>query len=883
MEPTIFKYIFRYSMRQQIYLLIVTAVSLPFLYYSLDLPKTIINEAIDAAGKDFPKSIFGIELLQIEYLLVLCAVFLTLVLINGGFKYWINVYKGQLGERMLRRLRYLLYSRVLRFPLPHFRKASQGGIIAMITAEVEPLGGFIGDAVALPAFQGGTLLTILAFMFVQDPILGTAAVILYPLQMYLIPKMQKHVNDLAKQRVRAVRGLSERIGESVSGMQEIHAHDTSELELADFSKRLGAIFTIRYDIYRRKFLIKFLNNFIANVTPFFFYSIGGYLVIEDDLTFGSLVAVIAAYKDLAAPWKELLRYYQQMEDSRIKYEQLVEQFQPMGMLEEDLQRVEPEPAPSLAGAVVATNLTLEEEGGIKVVDGATFKFEVGESVAVVGPNGSGKAALAQLIARLVMPDGGSIRVGDHNLAGLPEAVTGRRMAYVGQNAYLFSGSVRDNLFYGLKHRPLKEPGYDGEAQGKRSLFVKEADASGNTASDIEADWVDFQAADVSGPSELVERAFQVLDSVGLKKDIYELGLQGCVDPTEAPDLTGRIFEARMALRQRLKEPDFAKLVEPFDRERYNSNMSVAENLLFGTLIGSGLDIERLGEHPYVLSTLDRVGLYEDFLGIGFKLAEVMVELFQDLPPDHEYFERFSFISAEELPDYQHFLLRAEAEGSKQIEKADRDMLISLPFKMIPARHRLGVIDEAVQKRILEARRLFAQDLPDDLKGSVAFFDQDKYNAQASIQDNILFGKLVYGRHQSWPRVGRLIEDVIRSLGLYEAVLEVGLDSQVGIGGGRLSVAQRQRLAIARCLIKRPDILIVNAAAAALDPASQAEIVDNVFKESEGRGLVWILNRPELAERFDGALVMDGGKVVEHGRFEDLNRPGKLFHSLLNGS
>ncbi len=61
---------------------------------------------------------------------------------------------------MLRRLRYQLYEHVLRFPLPHFRKVSQGELVQMINAETEALGGFVGDALAVPAFQGGTLLTI---------------------------------------------------------------------------------------------------------------------------------------------------------------------------------------------------------------------------------------------------------------------------------------------------------------------------------------------------------------------------------------------------------------------------------------------------------------------------------------------------------------------------------------------------------------------------------------------------------------------------------------------------------------------------------------------------------------------------------------------------
>ena len=268
MESTIFKFVFRYSKKQQLILLILTFISFPFLYLSYDLPKIIVNDAI--GGTEFPQNLLGFELTQIPYLLTLCFVFLGLVLINGGFKYALNVYRGVVGERMLRRLRYLLFQRMLRFPLPQFRKISQGEIVSMVTAETEPLGGFIGDSIALPAFQGGTLLTLLAFMFVQDVWLGVAAVALYPLQMWLIPKLQRQLNKLKKEKTFKVRKVSERIGEVVNGAQELHAHDTSQYELGGFSNRMSEIYGIRYQIYRRKFFIKFLNNFIAQITPFFF-------------------------------------------------------------------------------------------------------------------------------------------------------------------------------------------------------------------------------------------------------------------------------------------------------------------------------------------------------------------------------------------------------------------------------------------------------------------------------------------------------------------------------------------------------------------------------------------------------------------------------------
>ena len=879
MEPSLFRYIFRYSRPQQILLLIFTAASFPFLYLTLELPKIIINKAI--ASSEFPRTFFGFTFEQVEYLLLLCFAFLGLVLVNGGFKYWINVFKGQLGERMLRRLRYQLYSRVLRFPLPQFRRVSQGEIIAMITTEGEPLGGFFGDAFAWPAFQGGTLLTILTFMFVQDWILGLAAIALYPIQIYVIPKLQRRVNALAKERVRTVRKLSERIGESVTGIQEIHANDTSELERADFANRVGRIYDIRYKIYRLKFFIKFLNNFLAQLTPFFFYSIGGYLVITSDLTFGALVAILAAYKDLSGPWKELLRYYQMKEDARIKYEQLVEQFQPAGILDEELQSEEPEDIPDLEGTVIATNLVLEEEGGIKVVDGATFSFDARERTAILGASGAGRSALARILARLLIPTGGTIRIGGHNLLALPQSVTGRRIAYVDENAFLFAGTVLDNLFYGLKHRPLRAAELiEDEARKARNRYVSEARASGNTISDFDADWVDYESAGVSNPEELRERVIEVLRVVEFDDAIYRMGLQSTSDPVARPDLAGRILEAREVLHKRLNaDENLSRLVEPFEEDRYNENLSVAENLLFGTPIGDAFDLDRLGENAYVLEVLEKAGLTRKILETGGSLAGIMVELFQDLPADHEYFERFSFISADEITEFQHVVRRTESAGLDGLEQAERSMLMSLPFKLIPARHRLGLIDDDLRDRLRKARKVFEDNLPASLRPSVAFFDRSEYNAAASVQDNILFGRLVYGRQQSEQMVGALISEVVDSLDLRRSILDLGLNASVGIGGGRLTVGQRQRLALARCLLKCPDILVVNGGLSALAPATQTSIMKGVFDELAGRGVIWVLNRADQARFFDRALIMEGGRIRENGRVSELDQPGGVLERM----
>lgn len=867
MEPTLFKFIFKYSWRQQVWLLVLTALSFPTLYATLELPKLIINRAI--GSQDFPRAFWGFDLDQIQYLAALCCIFLTLVLINGAFKYYINVFKGQLSERMLRRLRYELFTRVLRFPVPHFRRTSQGELIAMITAEVEPVGGFVGDSLAVPAFEGRTLLTSIAFMMIQDPILGVAAMALYPLQMYLIPKLQRRVNVLSKERVRTVRKLSERIGEIVSGIEEVHANATAEWERADISRWLGTIYWIRYDIYRKKFFIKFLNTFLGHLTPFFFYSIGGYLVIKGELTLGALVAVLSAYKDMSDPWKELLSWYQQKEDTRIKYDQLVEQFHPAGMFDAALQAPPDGEVPHLEGPVAISNLFLEEEGGIKIIDGVTCEFGLDEKVALVGQTGSGADTLAKLMARLVSPTAGRVCFGVANLASFPQAVTGLRIGYVGQSVALFSGTVRDNLLYSLKQHPVRSTAREDAGDAERDKFIDEAVAAGNTTSDPSAMWIDYDALGIAVEGELAERMSDVLRTVGLDHDILMLGLRGTLHPLDHPGVAERVLEARHVLRGKLGMRAYSGLVESFDRGSYNRNMSVAENILFGTPVGPAFAPDHIAENDYVLSVLEQVGLTRRFIETGVKAARIMVELFQGLRGGHEFFERFSFISADDLPEVEAALRRLDAGGRTAMSESDRALFMAVPFKLIPERHRLDLCTPELQVRLLDARRIFAADLPRHYQGAVAFFAAEEYNPPASVLDNILFGKLAYGRPRAGERIAALIGEVVDALGLRRTLIDLGLDFEIGIGGARLLPAQRQRLSLARALLKQPDLMIIDQATAALDPLSRSAVMRGVVSACHGRGLVWVLADIAEADGFDRVIVMANGRIIEQRTFNDV--------------
>lgn len=889
MPKSVFAYIWQHSSLQQIILTLVTVISFPFLYYSLDLPKLIVNQAIGGAGE--PYDVLGIELNQIEYLFTLSGIFLALVFINGGFKYFINVYVGVMSERLLRRLRYTLFERVLRFPLPHFRKTSQGEIVSMITAEAEPLGGFFGEAFSLPLYQGGILVTITAFIFIQDPLMGLAAISFYPLQGYLIPKLQRRVNQLGKQRVQNVRRMSEHIGEVVAGATDIRAHETQGFELTHFTQRMGRIFEIRKEIYFRKFFIKFLNNFIAQITPFFFYSIGGYLVIMGDLSFGALVAALAAYKDMSAPWKELLAYYQRLADARIKYEQLHEQFE-LPDLGREHELIAPK-SERLPGPLDVAALSWVDDDGTRVVENVSFNMPLPGSALLTGSADSGKSQLARLIARLLTPTGGRIQFSDRNAEDLPASTFGQRLAYIGNDAYLFNGTIADNLFYGLKHRPIlaiktgdeKDGDGDGDDENLKLPLPKFVDhieltdptdlpwrltdemydeikRSGNIPYDPAAEWIDYIGPGFNSIDELKAELMRLLEVVQLDRDIYRIGLQRRIDPKERPDLVEAVLTARPKLKEILAERGLSDLVEPYDIDLYNDNAPVGVNILFGAPARSDFERTAFLSHPYMQEALRETGLYDLMISMGRDTLDLMVELFTGLPPGHEFFDRYSFISADELPEVKNMLKRTDGVAITDMRAEDKLRLLDVAMNLTPARHRLRVIDDEFRKLVLKARPKFYGKLPDDLADMIDFFKVDEYAAAAPVIDNLLFGRFAYGRANSEERVGEVLFEIAHEGGLYEALVTLGLDSQVGVGGSRVSQSLRQKIALVRALIKNPDLMVVDEALSALDRETREQVIDWLTGQSEHRSVIWVDGDETDSQRFGTYLHMANGKIVK---------------------
>lgn len=315
-------YVLSTTLGIQVRLVFLSVATLPAAWLILEIPKHIINHALaDARGDGHPGMTFlGLPLDRTELLFALCAGYLAVLTLNGSLKYMANRVRGRVNERIVRRLRLAVLRRVRTE-----RTADRRTVLAAVAVqEVESIGYFGGSLVAVPIVQGGVLVTSVAFLLLQDVALGLAALIMLPVQLTVLPGLQKRLNAKVRQRVLATRTLGALVITPASAGPRHSISPASERmpavsPLRERMMHVEELERVRVSINDMKGGIKSLYNYTSNLTPFFFFVIGGYLVVQGRLSLGALVAALAAYKEIAPALRELFDFVQDWSDAAARF------------------------------------------------------------------------------------------------------------------------------------------------------------------------------------------------------------------------------------------------------------------------------------------------------------------------------------------------------------------------------------------------------------------------------------------------------------------------------------------------------------------------------------------------------------------------------------
>jgi ABC-type bacteriocin/lantibiotic exporter with double-glycine peptidase domain len=232
---------------------------------------------------------------RVENLIWLCGAYLIAALGISGLKFILNIKSAGLGEAMILSLRSDISRR--RAPISQ-AKEEAGTFVAMIAAEADAVGKFVGDCISTPIVQVGTLLSVLGYMVYTEPLLGLVVLLIAIPQIFIVPISQRQINAYVKARTRTLRQAGDLI---VASMQ-----DTADPLAVSPETQIGntfeTIYRVRLRVFKIKFGVKFLVGALQSAGVFALLLVGGIMVLRGQTEIGIVVAFITGLDRVLDPW-----------------------------------------------------------------------------------------------------------------------------------------------------------------------------------------------------------------------------------------------------------------------------------------------------------------------------------------------------------------------------------------------------------------------------------------------------------------------------------------------------------------------------------------------------------------------------------------------------
>jgi ABC-type bacteriocin/lantibiotic exporter with double-glycine peptidase domain len=267
----------------------------------LELQRRVINQAIGDRN--------------IDLLLLLGGAYLVVIMLQGGLKYGLRLYQGWIGESAIRYCRNHLFGIHQKRRL-ETRSKADGQAVSIIGAEIEQVGGFVGEALAAPVVNGGMLLALFGYMLVVEPVIAGISICFFVPQVLTLPLIQRFINRLIDRRITMLRELGDLVADE--------SDDDQKHQRKDHQPILDAIYRNRIRIYLWKFAGKALVNLMSALAPLSALVVGGYLAIQGATTIGVIVAFISGFERMASPMTELVAYYRLAAQMRVKHDKIAE-------------------------------------------------------------------------------------------------------------------------------------------------------------------------------------------------------------------------------------------------------------------------------------------------------------------------------------------------------------------------------------------------------------------------------------------------------------------------------------------------------------------------------------------------------------------------------
>ena len=366
---------------------------------------------------------------------------------------------GRTAERLMLSLRIKIFAQLQRLSMDYYEREMAGRIMTRMTTDVDSLeslleSGLITAVVSVCTFVGVGV----ALFFINWRLAAASLVVIVPLGIAtaVFRRRAGKIYDRARERIAIVNADFQ---ESLAGVREAQAFGHEQLSQTEFHRLGGRYLDARLAAQRLVSVYFPFVQFLSDAADAVILGFGGYLIAQGQLTSGALIAFLLYIDMFFSPIQQLSQVFDSWQQAGASMRRIREL-----MARESLTPSPPSPiradirqgALSLQGVhfrypareEIARPTGRATNPGPAALEGIDLDIPAGQTVALVGETGAGKSTLAKLIVRFYDPQQGRITVDGQDLRSFEPGDYRRRLGYVPQEPFLFSGTLRDNIAYG---------------------------------------------------------------------------------------------------------------------------------------------------------------------------------------------------------------------------------------------------------------------------------------------------------------------------------------------------------------------------------------------------------------------------------------------------
>lgn len=388
----------------------------------------------------------GVALDRSDVLWATCLAFLAVQLLSWGNAALEQLQTARTAERMLFSLRARTFSHLQFLSLDYYDREMGGRIMTRMTTDVEALAQLLQQGVLIALTSMVSCVGVVGILLVLDVRLALAAFAVLPVLVVTTIVFQRSSRRSYLRARDAISTVNAELQESLSGVrvtQSLGRVDNNEVR---FARRAEEYRNARETSMQLMSLYFATTQFLSTVAKAVVLSVGAHLIHDGSLTAGLLVAFLLFLDQFFSPLQQLSAVFDQWIQARVS----------LGRLDELLATPTGTPEvqnPLDPGRVIGD---LQFEGvrfayspdAPEALRGVDLHISPGESLALVGTTGAGKSTFVKLAARFYDPTAGRVLVDGHPVEELDLHRYRRRLGYVPQEPFLFSGTIRSNIAYG---------------------------------------------------------------------------------------------------------------------------------------------------------------------------------------------------------------------------------------------------------------------------------------------------------------------------------------------------------------------------------------------------------------------------------------------------